>query len=201
MRLFDYALSGNCYKIRLLLAQLEKSYERVEVDLLVDGGRPDVLLDLNVHGGRVPVLELDDGSVLVESNAIVWHLAQGTRLLPDDDRSRVEVLRWMFSEQNAIEPNIATARLWQTLLRDPDRYGAGAIEQRRNAGRAALDALDRHLEGRPFAVGDAYTVADIALYAYAHVADEAGIDVEPYRRVVAWFERVRSRPLHIPMVS
>jgi glutathione S-transferase len=192
--LYDSAVSGNCYKVRLLLAQLGRNYERREVDVVDRSDRFELLGALN-PALRVPTLVLDDGRPLAESNAIMWFFADGTSLLPDDRFLRAQVLQWMFFEQYSHEPNIAVLRFWihvaaiepEPALADPKRQG----------GRAALDAMERHLASTMFFVGDRYTIADIALYAYTHVADEAGFDLSGYPYTCDWLARVRSQPAHV----
>ncbi len=197
-RLYDSTPSGNCYKVRLLLAQLGIRYERVPIDVTGGGPRPAELLRDNPLG-KVPKLELDDGRALVESGAILWDVADGTPFLPGDKPQRTEVLRWLLFEQNAHEPNIAVAR-FLTQYRDPAgfREVLAFLERR---GRLALDAMERHLERVPYFVGARYTIADIALYAYTHVAGEGGFDLAPYPRIRAWLGRVREQPGHVAMGS
>jgi glutathione S-transferase len=200
MRLFDFAPSGNCYKVRLLLAHLGLACERVPVDVVGGEGRGDAFRAARNPHGRVPVLELDDGRVLAESGAILWYLAEGTPYLPDGRLGRARTLQWMFFEQNAIEPSIAVVRYWETIARRPD--AVGDLESRRRAGREALDALSRHLAGDgPFLTGNRPTIADLAVYGYTHVADEAGIPLAGYPEVVRWIDRVRSLPAHVPMLE
>lgn len=200
MRLHDHLTSGNGYKARLLLAQLGIPYERIEYDIDNRATRTPEFLAKNPNG-RIPVLELDDGSFLPESNAILWYLAEGTPFLPAERRQRAEVLRWMFFEQNHHEPNIAGLRFWimhavpTTPLMDLWRPA------KRAAGEAALAVMEGHLATRPFFVGDRYGIADIALYAYTHVAPEGGFDLAPYPHVRAWFARVAAQPGYIPITQ
>jgi glutathione S-transferase len=191
LRLYDYAASANCYKARLLLAQLGIDYERVPVDIF-DG---DTLTDeyelLNPHRST-PVLQLPDGRALVESNAILWYLAAGTPLLPDDALAQAEVCRWLIYEQTDVMFTIGGLRFrlitrrWTPEHEEAQRRRAGALE--------ALAVLDRHLAERTFLVGDRYSIADIAVFAYAHVAEEAAIDTSGYPSFRAWLERVRTQP-------
>jgi glutathione S-transferase len=164
--LYDSAVSGNCYKVRLLLAHLGLPFERVEVDVVDRSGRQELLGELN-PGLRVPTLVLDDGRPLGESDAILMYLAEGTPYVPEDRYLRAQVLQWLFFEQYSHEPYIAVVRYWLTVAaaRPPE----GEIEARRAGGRAALAAMERHLAARTYLVGEAYSVADIALYAYTHV--------------------------------
>lgn len=196
MKLYDYLESGNGYKVRLLLHQLERSYERVEVDILAGESRTADFLARNPNG-RIPLLELDDGSLLAESNAIQCYLAEGTPLLPDDRLDRARVLQWMFFEQYSHEPNIAVLRFW-AHTGELDAREALATEKRVN-GDAALQVLEDHLQDRAFLVADHYTIADIAIYAYTHVADEGGFELDRYPALLAWLDRIRAQPRHIPI--
>jgi glutathione S-transferase len=196
MRLYDYLPSGNGYKVRLLLHQLTIPFERVEMNIVRGETRTPEFLAKNPNG-RIPLLELDDGSHLAESNAILCYLADGTPFLPSDRLERARVLQWMSFEQYSHEPNIATVRFWyHTELTDERR---DLLPGKRALGEAALGVMDGHLRTRRFFVGEAYSVADIALYAYTHVADEGGFDLEPYPAVRAWLERVRAPPGHVPI--
>jgi glutathione S-transferase len=192
MRLFDYAGSGNAYKVRLLLAQLEQPYERVHVDIAAGASRTADFLATKNLAGRVPVLELDDGTALPESNAILWHLARGSRFFPEAPLDQSKVLQWMFFEQSEIEPILGSARYW--ILTGRDRERADELARRIEIGRASLAAMNRHLESRAFFVAERYTIADVALYAYAHVAGDARIDLAAYPAVRAWIARVESQP-------
>jgi glutathione S-transferase len=192
--LYDSRVSGNCYKVRLLFAHLGISYERHEVDVVDRLGRLELLGELN-PGLRVPTLVLDDGRSLGESNAILWYFAQGTAYLLEDQFERAQVLQWMFFEQYSHEPNIAVLRFWSQFARvkpsDTD------VAAKLSGGYAALDAMERHLAGHEFFVGERYTIADVALYAYTHVADEGGFELSRYPRIGGWLERVASRPGHV----
>jgi glutathione S-transferase len=195
MLLYDAAISGNCYKVRLLFAKLGIDYERRELSVFDRTDRPDVLGELN-PGLRVPTLVLDDGRALAESGAILFYFAEGTEYLPADAFERAQVLQWMFFEQYDLEPNIAVLRFWAeagTSHPDPE------VEAKRRGGERVLRALDRHLDGRRFVVGDAYSIADIALYAYTHVAPEGGFTLQPYPAIEAWLARVADHPGHVPM--
>jgi glutathione S-transferase len=189
LKLYDYGGSGNCYKVRLLLAQLGLEYERIPTDIFAGESTTPAHLARN-PAGRTPVLELPSGDTLAESNAILLYLAAGTPLLPGALLERARVWQWLFFEQNFLEPNVGTARFWRLTGRDTERPEVFAA--RVESGRAALEALERHLEDRRFLLGDTYTVADISLFAYAHVAGDAGIDMAPYRAVRAWLENVRA---------
>jgi glutathione S-transferase len=195
MHLFDYLDSGNGYKVRLLLAQLGQAYGWTEVDL--DNGatrRPDFLK--RNPNGRIPTLELDDGTYLAESNAIMWYLAEGTPFVPSDRLGRAQALQWMFFEQYDHEPYVATPRY--ILKHFPaDHARRAEVPERLAKGRAALKIMDEHLAARRFFVGERYTIADIALYAYTHVAHEGGHDLAPYGNVRAWLARVAEQPRHV----
>jgi len=197
--LYNSQLSGNCYKVRLLLAHLGLAYERREVSVTDRSDRPELLGDLN-PALRVPTLVLDDGRPLAESDAILCYFADGTPYLPDDRYERAQVLQWLFFEQYNHEPNIAVVRFWVAIADAP--APAAELESRRRGGHAALRAMDGHLAmGRTFLVGERYTIADIALYAYTHVAPEGGFDLEPYPAVRAWLERVATQPGHVAMAD
>jgi glutathione S-transferase len=197
MVLFDSPVSGNCYKVRLLLAHLGLAYERRSVDVVDRSNRPELLGDLN-PSQRVPTLVLDDGSSLGESGAILWYFGEGTRFVPGDRFERAQVLQWMFFEQYDLEPAIAVVRFWLLYSGRPE-----AIEHRREeltaAGYKTLGALERHFASSDWAVGSRMTLADIALYGYTHVAHEAGFDMGRYPAVRRWLERVASQPGHVPI--
>ena len=195
MLLYNSQPSGNCYKVRLLLAQLGVAFDKREVDVIDREGRDELLGDKN-PALRVPVLELDDGRHLAESNAIIWYLADGTPYLPDDPYERAQVLQWMFFEQYSHEPHIAVARFWITILGQEERYRE-QIARRHELGYLALDGMERYIAGREFFVADKYSIADIALYAYTHVADEGGFDLSGYPAINAWLGRVAAEPGHI----
>jgi len=199
LRLHDYAPSGNGYKVRLLLTLLGTPFEWVEHDITKGETRTPDFLRLNPNG-RIPVLELEDGSALAESNAILVYLAEGTRFLPEDRFERALVLQWLFFEQYSHEPNIATLRYWIThdLLDDERRP---MVESKRRWGYAALDVMERHLGARRYVVGERYSIADIALYAYTHVAEEGAFDLARYGVVRRWLERVAAEPGHIPITQ
>ena len=194
MLLYDSAVSGNCYKVRLLLAHLGKPYERRELSVTDRSKRPDILGGLN-PSLRVPTLILDDGRPLAESNAILWYFGDGTRYVPEDRYERAQVLQWQFFEQYDHEPNIAVARFW--LHYSGAQVDHAAVERRQVAGYRALDAMEKHLARRTFFVGERYSLADIALYAYTHVADEGGFDLKRYPAIRAWLDRVASQPGHV----
>jgi glutathione S-transferase len=195
MRLYNSAVSGNCYKVRLVCAQLGIAYETVEVDVVDRSNRRELLGDLN-PALRVPTVVLDDGRPLAESGAIIWYLAEGSPLVPSDPYARAQVLQWMFFEQYVLEPTIAVVRFWVAFSGRADEL-ADEIAERTKGGYAALDGLERGLLGREFLVGDRYTLADVALYAYTHVAHEGGFDLSGYPAIDAWLGRVAAQPGHV----
>jgi glutathione S-transferase len=196
--LYDSQVSGNCYKVRLLLAHLGLDYERREVDVVDRSNRAELLGDLN-PALRVPTLVLDDGRPLAESNAILCYFAEGTPYLPEDRYERAQVLQWLFFEQYSHEPHIAVVRFWLAYSGAPP--ADAVVEARRRAGYAALDAMESRLSDRAFHVGERFTIADIALYAYTHVAPEGGFDLERYGAVRAWLDRVAAQPGHTPITA
>jgi glutathione S-transferase len=196
--LYNSQDSGNCYKVRLLLGQLGIEYERREMDVVDRSNRHEVLGELN-PALRVPTLVLDDGRPLAESNAILFYFAQGTPYLPEDGYELAQVLQWLFFEQYSHEPNIAVARFWVAYSGAPP--AEEEIEAKRRAGYTALDAMERHLEGRSFLVGERYTIADISLYAYTHVAGEGGFELEGYPAIRAWLDRVAEQPGHVAIAA
>ncbi len=191
LRLYDYAASANCLKVRVLLAHLGLEYERVPVDIFAGESTKAEHLARN-PAGRTPVLELESGQTIAESNAILLYLGEGTPLVPDELVERAHVWQWLFFEQNLLEPNVGTARFWRLTGRDGLRPEVFA--SRVEAGAAALAALERHLARTGFLVDERYSVADVSLFAYAHVAHEAGINMAPYSAVGAWLERVAAQP-------
>jgi glutathione S-transferase len=195
--LYDSPVSGNCYKVRLLLAHLGIQYERRTMDVVDRSNRREVLGELN-PALRVPTLVLDDGRALGESGAILWYFGEGTRFVPEDKYERAQVLQWMFFEQYDHEPAIAVARFWLAYSGQPES-AQDRVESWQTQGNRALGAMETHLDGRDWFVGDGMTIADIALYAYTHVAHEGGFDLEPYPSIRAWLENVASRPGHVPM--
>lgn len=199
LRLYDYLPSGNGYKIRLVLTQLGMPFERIELDILRGETRTAEFLRKNPNG-RIPVLEIEPGKFLAESGAILSYLAEGTPFLPQGRWERAQVLQWLFFEQYSHEPNIATSRFW-LMHGELTEERRAALPQKRTLGYAALGVMEKHLTGRPFFVGDRYSIADIALYAYTHVAHEGGFDLSGFPNVRAWLERVRTQPKHIPITQ
>jgi glutathione S-transferase len=206
MRLHDHRTSGNAYKVRLLLTQLGIPFDRIEYDIDQGATRtPEFVRDKNPNG-RIPVLELDDGRCLAESNAILWYLAEGTPFLPsasdgEDRWLRAQILQWMCFEQYSHEPNIATVRYWITHRVPMTAEREAAMPGKRQCGRAALDVMEGHLTGRTFFVGERYSIADIALYAYTHVAPEGGFDLAPHPAIRAWLDRVAAQPGYVPITA
>jgi glutathione S-transferase len=199
IRLHDHLSSGNGYKVRLLMAQLGLPFERVEYD--IDRGEtrtPEFLEKVNANG-RVPVLETDGGELLPESGAILFYLAEGTPFLPEGRFERADVLRWMFFEQYSHEPNVATPRFWITHHVEMTEERRLSLETKRKLGYDALGVMEGHLADHDFFVAERYSIADIALYAYTHVADEGGFDLAGFPAIRAWLERVKSQPGHIPI--
>jgi len=198
--LHEYSQSGNCYKIRLTAALLGVPIERREYDIEKGETRtPEFLTTVNPNG-RIPVLQIGK-RFIPESNAACFYLADGTALVPDDRFDRADMLRWMFFEQYNHEPNVATLRFWlafvgETRLSELQRT---LLPGKREAGEAALRLMDEHLDGRDFFVGDRLSLADIALYAYTHVAEEGGFDLSAYPAVKAWLERVAAAPGYVGM--
>jgi glutathione S-transferase len=198
IRLYDNTDSGNGYKVRLFLTQLGLPFERIELDTERGETRTPDFLARNPNG-KIPLLELADGRRLAESDAILFYLAEGTSYLPTDRFERAQVLQWMFFEQYSHEPNIAVARHWLRHLEiTPERRSA--LTQKQKQGHAALAVMERHLTGRTFFVADRYTIADIALYAYTHVADQGGFDLTPYPEIRTWLGRIATQPGWIAML-
>ena len=201
-RLYDNLSSGNGYKVRLLLTQLGMQFQRIELDIFSGESRTPEFLDKNPNG-RVPALELEDGTVLAESNAILFFLAEDTPYLPDDRLEQAQALQWMFFEQYSHEPYVAVPRAW--TLHPPagglSQAQISELEERRAKGHSALAVMEQHLADRPFMAGDRYSIADIALYAYTHVAPEGGVALDGYRSINAWLNRVADQPGYIPITE
>ncbi|HVK99346.1 MAG TPA: glutathione S-transferase family protein [Dongiaceae bacterium] len=191
MRLYQYHPSGNCYKIRLLLNQLQIPYEKVEIDILKGESRTPEFLRINSNG-RIPVLEVN-GRYLPESNAALYYLAQGTPFFPQDRYAQAQVLQWLFFEQYSHEPYIATIRFWVAFQKSTVK-NAAEIRRRKPLGYAALDVMERHLQQNLFFVDNRYSIADIALYAYTHVAEEGGFDLQRFPHLRSWLNRIQQLP-------
>jgi glutathione S-transferase len=202
VRLHDYLPSGNGYKVRLLLTQLGTPIERIEYDITRGETRtPEFLENVNANG-RVPVLETEEGKLLPESNAILFYLAGGTPFLPDDRLGKTRVLQWMFFEQYSHEPNIAVARAWLHVFNtEMTEERRAMLETKRELGYDVLGVMEKHLEGNDYFVGGRYSIADIALYAYTHVAGEGGFHLDGYPAILAWLDRISSQPEYIPITQ
>jgi len=196
MTLYDFTGSGNGYKVRLVLAHLGQTYKLVQRDILKGETRTPDFLAKNPNG-RIPALQLEDGTYLAESNAISWYLAGGTPMVPDDRLPRAQTLQWMFFEQYSHEPFIATVRFWKHFLPKLTPLQEMELPGRMEKGYAALAVMEQHLARHQFFVGNRYGLADIALYAYTHVADEGGFTLAAYPNVNAWMVRVAEQPGHI----
>ncbi|MEP9352622.1 glutathione S-transferase family protein [Xanthobacter sp. KR7-65] len=195
--LYSTQSSGNSYKVRLMLAKLARPFRLVEVDIFAGENRTPDFLARNLEG-RVPLLEVD-GRFLAESNAILFYLADGTRFLPDESFARAETLRWMFFEQNSHEPGIAAARFWLRQVRGGRELRTHDVDRWMEEGYAALSVMERHLASRRFFVGESLTIADIALFAHTHVAEEGDFSLADFPAVRDWLARVASQPGHVNM--
>lgn len=196
--LYSMRRSGNCYKVRLALEQLGIRYELIEIDILKGETHTPEFLAKNPNG-HVPLLEVAPGRYLPESNAILWFIAGGTPLAPDDRVDRAEALQWMFFEQHSLEPNIGAAFFWLSLIKGGRELQRHALEDWMEEGYRALGVMERHLRERRYFVADRYTVADIALYAYAHLAHQCDYDLTAFPAIRAWLERVAAEPGHVAM--
>ena len=197
MRVWGDIYSGNCFKVKLLLTQLQLPHEWIHVNILDKESRTPEFLAMNPNG-RIPLLQTADGVYLPESNAILHYLAEGSPLLPTDRLLHAQVLQWMFFEQYSHEPYVATARyIVRYLGRPPEREAV--LQQKMEPGYAALGVMESHLASRPFFVGGQYSIADIALYAYTQVADEGGFDLSRFPAIQAWLARVKSQPRYLGM--
>ncbi|MBD1902408.1 glutathione S-transferase family protein [Trichocoleus sp. DQ-A3] len=199
LKLYQFFSSGNCYKIRLLLTQLQIPFESIELNILKGETRTPEFLSKNPNG-RIPVLETESGQFLAESNAILFYLSEGTDFLPNDRFERAKVLQWLFFEQYSHEPYIATSRFWISILGKAEEYKE-ALNQKREPGYAALTVMEKHLTNCNFFVGERYSIADIGLFAYTHVADEGGFDLTRFPAIQDWIERVKAQPQHISITQ
>jgi glutathione S-transferase len=190
--------SGNCYKVRLALAQLDIAHELVEIDILKGETRTPDFLAKN-PSGHVPLLEVERGRYIAESNAILWFIAGHTRLVPEDRIGRADMLQWMFFEQHSLEPNLGAAYFWLTLVKGGRELQQHAFEDWMEEGYRALGVMEKHFTSRDFAAADRYTIADIALYAYTHVADRCDYDLARFPAVRDWLDRVADQPRHVTM--
>jgi len=194
----DYR-SGNCYKVKLMLHLLDQPYEWIPIDILKGETQSDAFLTKNPNG-KIPVLELDDGTCLWESNAILNFLADGSAFLPSEPRLRTQVLQWQFFEQYSHEPYVAVARFIQLYQGLPEARRS-EYEECHVRGHKALKVMEKQLQRTSYLVGEYFSIADIALYAYTHVADEGGFDLTPYPAIRAWLERVASHPRYVGMLD
>jgi glutathione S-transferase len=196
MTLYDFMGSGNGYKVRLLLAQLGLSYKLVECDILKGQTRTPDFLAKNPNG-RIPALQLEDGLHLAESDAILWYLAEGTRFAPADRLARAQTLQWMFFEQYSHEPFIATVRFWRHFFDKLTPLQELELPGRMEKGYAALGVMEHHLARHQYFVGERYGLADIALFAYTHVAGEGDFNLDNFPHVSAWLARVANQPGYV----
>ncbi|HBC19698.1 MAG TPA: glutathione S-transferase [Alcanivorax sp.] len=195
--LYEFASSGNCYKLRLAMAQLDIPFQRIEKDITRGETRTAEFLAINPNG-RIPVLVTPDNRVLPESSAALWYLARDSKLMPEDPFQQAQVLQWMFFEQYNHEPNIATSRYWIHVLGEQEKY-AEALAEKHQKGHDALAVMETHLSDRDFFVGRDYSIADIALYAYTHVAGQGGFSLDAYPAIRGWLERVERQPGYVAM--
>jgi glutathione S-transferase len=196
--LYSMQRSGNSYKVRLALAQLGIPYRKVEVDILQGESRTPEFLRMN-PSGQIPLLEVAPGRFLAESNAILWFLGNRSGLVPEDDIHRAEAMQWMFFEQHSLEPNIGAAFFWLALIKGGRELQTYALEDWMEQGHRALGVMEKHLTTHDYFVDGRYTIADIALYAYSHLAHECDFDLAPYPALRAWLNRVAAEPGHIAM--
>ncbi|WP_272974423.1 glutathione S-transferase family protein [Alcanivorax jadensis] len=195
--LYEFASSGNCYKLRLAMAQLDIPFQRIEKDITRGETRTAEFLAINPNG-RIPVLVTPDNRVLPESSAALWYLARDSKLMPEDPFQQAQVLQWMFFEQYNHEPNIATSRYWIHVLGEQEKY-AEALAEKQQKGHDALAVMETHLSDRDFFVGRDYSIADIALYAYTHVAGQGGFSLDAYPAIRGWLERVKRQQGYVAM--
>jgi len=197
LTLYEFSSSGNCYKLRLAMAQLGIAFRRIEKDITRGETRTADFLAINPNG-RIPVLVTPEGKVLPESNAALWYLARESQFMPKDAFQQAQVLQWMFFEQYNHEPNIATSRYWIHVLGEREKY-AEALAEKQQKGHEALRVMDAHLADHDFFVGESYSIADIALYAYTHVAEQGGFSLKAYPAIGSWLNRVAEQPGYVPM--
>lgn len=190
--------SANCYKVRLLLAHLGTPFDLRDVDIMRGDTRTPEFLAMNPRG-RVPVLQVDGGTVLIESNAILMYLGEGTRFLPEDKLSRATMLQWLFFEQNSHHPSLGEARFWMALIPGGRDLKRDLVDDWMEKGEEALSRMETQLARLPFVAGDRMTLADIALYANTHLAHEAEFDLTPFPAVRGWIDRVAAEPGHVGM--
>ncbi len=199
LKIYGDSKSGNCYKIQLLCAEMGVDYDWQEVDILAGDTRTPQFLAMNANG-KIPLLALPDGRHLPESNAILFYLADGSEFFAGDAYTRAEILQWMFFEQYSHEPNIATSRfIIKYLGNPPDRQAS--LEEKQAGGHKALEIMEQQLQRHPFVTGDNYNIADIALFAYTHVADEGGFSLAAYPAIREWIAGIKGRPNYVPMTK
>lgn len=197
LRIYGDSRSGNCYKLKLLCAELGMDYDWIEVDILDGETHSDAFLKMNPNG-KIPLLALPDGRFLAESNAILCYLSEGSNFLPGRAFEKAEVLQWLFFEQYSHEPYIATSRfIIQYLGTPPER--AAELEQKKPGGYKALGVMESRLANHDYLAGSDYSIADIALFAYTQVAGEGGFSLDNYPAIRAWLDRIRMRPNFVPM--
>ena len=196
--LYSMRRSGNCYKVRLALSQLDIPHELIEIDILKGETRTPEFLAKN-PSGHVPLLEVEPGRYIAESNAILWYIAGHTPLVPEDRIGRADMLQWMFFEQHSLEPNIGAAYFWLTLVKGGRELQRHALEDWMEEGYRALGVMEKHLARNHFFAADRYTIADVALYAYTHMAHECDFDLSGFPAVRGWLKRVADQPGYIAM--
>jgi len=196
--LYSMKRSGNSYKVRLALAQLGVDYRLVEVDILKGDSHTPEFLQMNPNG-QVPLLEVGPGRHLAESNAILWYVAGGTPLAPEDRIDRAEALQWMFFEQHSLEPNIGAAYFWLALVKGGRELQRHALEDWMEEGYRALRVMENHLKQNDYFAAGRYTIADIALYAYTHLAHLCDYELGTFPAIRRWIDRVESQPGYVPM--
>ncbi len=198
--LYSMQRSGNSYKVRLALAQLGVNYRLVEVDILKGESRTPEFLAKN-PSGQIPLLEVTPGRFIAESNAILWYVAVGTPLAPDDRIDRAETLQWMFFEQHSLEPNIGAAYFWLALVKGGRELQQHALEDWMEGGYRTLGVMENHLKHHDYFAAGHYTIADVALYAYTHLAHECDFNLSPFPAIRDWLDRVEAVPGHVPMTA
>lgn len=194
-KLYDFLPSGNGYKVRLLLTQLQIPFELIQLNILNKETRTTKFLAKNPNG-KIPLLEIEPNKFISESNAILYYLSQDTEYFSQDKYQQAQIMQWLFFEQYSHEPNIATPRYWISVLQQPEQYQE-QIKQKQKLGYAALNIMETHLKKNDFLVANEYTIADIGLYGYTHVAGEGDYDLKKFPAILAWLKRVQSQPRHI----
>lgn len=194
-KLYDFLPSGNSYKVRLLLNLLSIPFERIDLNILQGETRTPKFLQKNPNG-KIPLLEIAPDRFIAESNAILYYLSQGTDFFPQDSYAKAQVMQWLFFEQYSHEPNIATPRYWISILKQPEKYQE-QLKQKHRLGNAALQVMEQHLANHDFFVAQTYTIADLGLYGYTHVAEEGGFNLQKFPSILSWLGRVEAHPEHI----